>query len=147
MVLVWVLKPSAAANMVEMPKPTWGTHRTASARDVAVADEVALQTMEDKHVYKGYLPERYDLKNGNPTPEPTPKHGQRMKLGRWAPGMGYSNHPHLALSLDGAPNGPTGYGGGGVWPPMDFKWGGELRWLRRFCSRDYYNISGTSSTV
>ena len=32
-------------------------------------------------------------------------------------------------------------------PPMDFEWGGELRWLRRFCSRDYYNISGTSSTI
>ena len=30
---------------------------------------------------------------------------------------------------------------------MDFEWGGELRWLHRFCSRDYYNISGTSSTI
>ena len=100
---------SAAANMFEMPKPTWGIHRTACARDVAVEDDIALQNMEANHVYKGYLPERYDQKNGDPTSEPTPKHGQLMKLGRWAPGMGHANHPHLALSLNGAPNGPTGY--------------------------------------
>ena len=108
-VLVCVLKTSTAANMFEMPTPTWGTHRTACARDVAVEDDVALLTMEDKHIYKGYLPESYDVKNGNHTPEPKPKHVQLMKLGRWAPGMGHSNYPHLALSLDGAPNGPTGY--------------------------------------
>ena len=70
--------------------------------------------MESKHVYKGYLPERYDIGGGGPTPQPMQKHGQLMKLGRWAPGMGHSNHPHLALFWEGAPNGPTGYGGGGV---------------------------------
>ena len=108
--------------MFEMPKPTWGIHRTACARDAAVEDDIALQTMEAKHVYKGYLPERHDQKNGESTSEPTPKHGQLMKLRRWAPGMGHSNRPHLALSLNGTPNGPAGYGGGGVWPPVDFEY-------------------------
>ena len=122
-------------------------HPQNCARDVAVEADVALQTMESKHIYKGHLPERYDIKNGRPSLQPKPRHGQLMKLGRWAPGMGHSNRPHLALHWDGAPNGPTGYGGGGVWPPLDFTWGGEIKWLRRFCSRDYYNIAGTSATV
>ena len=65
-VLVCVLKTSAAAEKFEMPKPTWGTLRTACARDVAVEDEVALQTLDDKHKYKGYLPARYDLENRKP---------------------------------------------------------------------------------
>ena len=67
-VLVCVLKTSAAANKFEMPMPTWGIHRTACARDIAVDDEVALQTMESKHIYKGYLPERYDIKDDSPAP-------------------------------------------------------------------------------
>ena len=72
-VLVCVLKTSAAANMFEMPQPTWGIHRTACARDVVVEDDIALQTMEAKHVYKGCLPERYDQNNGAPTSEPMGK--------------------------------------------------------------------------
>ena len=30
---------------------------------------------------------------------------------------------------------------------MDFIWGGSIKWLRRFCSYDYCNISGTSVTI
>ena len=60
--------------------------------------------------------------------------------------MGHSQKPHLGLHWDGAPNGPTGYGGGGIWPPQDFVWGGVVEWLRRFCSYDYYNIAGLSVT-
>ena len=38
-------------------------------------------------------------------------------------------------------------GGEGIWPPMDFVWGENIKWLRRFCSYDYYNISGTRTTM
>ena len=66
--------------------------------------------------------------------------GSHCKRAGWLAGW-------LGLSLSGTPNGPTGYGGAGVWPPTDFIWGGSIKWLRRLCSYDYYNISGTSVTI
>ena len=100
--------------------------------------------MDKKYFYPGKLATRYDLAQGQATPKPSTRHGVMMKLGRVAPNMGHSSRPHLALYPDGSPNGPTGYGGGSIWPPQDFVWGEDIPWLRRFCSYDYYNVSGTS---
>ena len=36
-----------------------------------------------------------------------------------------------------------GYGGGGIWPPMDFKWRHQV--VTQFF--EYYNISSTSATI
>ena len=147
-VLICILRDFPGANDFEMPAPTWGVgHRVACAKDVAISDEQAVATMDSKYFCSGNLATRYDVQDGHPTLEPRLQHGRMIKLGRVAPNMGHSSRPHLALSLSGTPNGPTDYGGGGIWPPMDFSRGGTIKWLRRFCSYDYYNISGTSTTV
>ena len=147
MVMVCIDREFAGADDFEMPEPTWGTGtRVACARDMAVSDELALATLDKRHVYPGRLATRCDVQGGRPMEQPPAHHGIMMKLGRIAPGMGHSSRPHLGLYWDGAPNGPTGYGGGGIWPPQDFEWGGRIEWLRRFCSYEYYNIAGLSRT-
>ena len=126
MVMVFIDKYFAGANGFEMPAPTWGTHgRVACARDVAVDDALAMATLDAKHKYPGRLATRYDHCNGSASTQPEVRHGELLKLGRIAPGMGHSQRPHLGLHWDGAPNGPTGYGGGGTWPPQDFVRGGD----------------------
>ena len=135
MVMICIDKNFAGANDFETPAPTWGTHgKLACARDVAVDDALALATLDAKHKYPGYLATRYDQCNGTASTQPAARHGELLKLGRIAPGMGHSQKPHLGLHWDGSPNGPTGYGGGVIWPPQNFVWGGDIEWLRRFCS-------------
>ena len=70
-----------------------------------------------------------------------------MRVGRLAPGMGLSWNPHLCLHWSGAFNGPTGYGGGGTFPPMDWVWGTPIPWRRKPLTEEFYCVAGCTVTL
>ena len=124
----------------DMPPPTWGPHRPLCAADVAVPDA---QVPESKKCFTEELKIRYDLD----CCQPAARFGEMMRIGRVAPGMGLSWNPHLCIHWPGSWNGPTGYGGGGTFPPQDWQWGTPIPWRRKPLTVEFYNVAGCSETL
>ena len=76
-----------------------------------------------------------------------PRPGTLHKLGRLNAGMGLSLNPHLVLTFEGTYNTGTRLGGGGTYPPLDWKWGEPLKWRRKPPVQDWYMAASASSTL
>ena len=98
---------------------------------------------DSKKCFTEELKIRYDLD----CCQPAAKFGEMMRIGRVAPGMGLSWNPHLCIHWPGSWNGPTGYGGGGTFPPQDWQWGTPIPWRRKPLTVEFYNVAGCSETL
>ena len=139
-VLVCILRRDAQVLSWDMSAPTWGSHMPHCAADIAVPD---VDVPEAKKCLTTELPIRYDMD----CCMPAAKFGELMRVGRLAPGMGLSWNPHLCLHWNGSFNGPTGYGGGGTFPPLSWEWGTPIPWRRKPLTVECYCVAGCTVTL
>lgn len=138
LVLVGFHRSFAGADAWRQPTGRYSQHHAHTGRDIAEPDDAIAD--EDKrwatmHVMYGDVPK--------------PPFGEMQKLGRLKPGfsMGPGWNPNLLLGWDGQCNGPTTHGGGGTFPPLNWRWGMELPWRRVSTIKEYYRKGGVSDSV
>lgn len=137
-VIVGMLKEMPGAATWSMPAPLFDESMRHCARDIAEPDEAVRQ--ED--IRKAPLHTVYQ-------DVAVPAFGEMQKIGRLKPGfaMGPGVNPYLCLGWDGVKNGPTGYGGGGTFPPLEWRQGEAIPWRRVTTLLEYYREASLSRTV
>ena len=136
--LVGLLRTFSGAHDWKPPQGEYGDHHPHCARDTADADEDVLE--EDK---------RTETLHTTYLNVPKPPFGQMQKLGRLKPGfaMGPGYNPNLFLGLDGLRNGPTTHGGGGTFPPQNWRQNETLPWRKVTSITEHYRTASLSLTV
>ena len=137
-IIVGMLRSMSGASEWSMPQPTFGEGNRHCARDIAEPDEAVRP--EDIRTEPLYVV--YDN-------VPVPAFGKMQKIGRLTSGfdMGLGINPHLCVGWDGVKNGPTGYGGGGTYPPLAWRQGESIPWRRVTTLLEYYREASLSRTV
>ena len=135
LILCCFRKDLHAATVFRLPTPYFNADRMHTARDTAVPDS---EVPEDH-----WLPANINIWYKRMRALP----GEIMKIGRVAPGMGFSAAPHLMLAFEGTNNGPTTYGGGGTKPESSWSWGMPVLRRRLTTVAEYYSIASLSATV
>ena len=118
----------------EWPTGHWDEHHPHCARDIAD---------EDKDVpVDARLPVDFTIFCSAYHHDRKPAFGEMQKLARVKEGMGHSSNPHLHLGLDGVPNGPTRYGGGGTRGSTEWEPGRPIAWKAKWSLGEFYKIAG-----
>ena len=117
-----------AAARYKFPAPYKNNNQT--ARDLADPDSEVPKRLRIK--VRGVR-----LFNRHDTPVP----GRLYKLAQMGPGIGHSRRPNSLYSWDSTFNTQTTHNGGGVRPPLDWKRGDPITWVRKTTKNEARKIA------